>query len=87
MPDVGQLNEMRAYFDTGVTKPYEFRIKQLRLLRDTLDKYEADIYAALYADLKKGKEECWITENGFTRAEISNALGHLKKWMLSLIHI
>ena len=81
MPDVGQLNEMRAYFDTGVTKPYEFRIKQLRLLRDTLDKYEADIYAALYADLKKGKEECWITENGFTRAEISNALGYLKKWM------
>jgi aldehyde dehydrogenase (NAD+) len=39
------------------------------------------LHAALYADLKKSPEESWVTETGFVRSEISNALKSLEEWM------
>src|SRR4029078_7087046 len=39
-----------------------------------------DLYAALYSDLKKSKEETWVTETGFFIAEINDAIRHLHKW-------
>ena len=36
---------------------------------------------ALYADLKKSKEESWATETGLLMGEIKNALKNLHKWM------
>ncbi|MGN6354279.1 MAG: aldehyde dehydrogenase family protein, partial [Parafilimonas sp.] len=35
----------------------------------------------LYIDLKKNKEETWVTETGFVIAEINAALKNLHKWM------
>lgn len=43
--------------------------------------YEEQLYAALYTDLKKSKEECWVTEIGFVISEINAALKHLHHWM------
>ena len=43
--------------------------------------HEHEIYDALYTDLKKSKEECWVTENGFLIAEINAAISNLKAWM------
>lgn len=36
---------------------------------------------ALYADLKKNKEESWVTEVGFVLAEMRHTLNHLRRWM------
>ncbi len=72
---------MQNYFATGITYTYEFRKQKLQNLKAALYKYEQEIYAALYTDLGKNKEEAWITELGFTIAEISYALQHLKRWM------
>ncbi|MDQ6762883.1 MAG: aldehyde dehydrogenase family protein, partial [Bacteroidota bacterium] len=44
-------------------------------------KYDAEINAALYADLKKSKEETWATETGLLMAEIKNAKKNLHKLM------
>ena len=76
-----QLNNLRNYFDTGVTKSYEFRKAQLMKLKSVVIKYEQEIYAALHADLKKSIEDCWLTENGLLLAEINLALNSLSKWM------
>jgi aldehyde dehydrogenase (NAD+) len=46
-----------------------------------LERYEERIYQALYDDLKKSPEECWVTENGFVFAEINNTIKHLDSWM------
>ena len=73
--------QMRTYFETGVTKPYDFRIKQLQILKATVQKYEIEIFEALYKDLHKSKEECWITENGFFLSEIGVAIKKLSSWM------
>ncbi|MBD0287931.1 MAG: aldehyde dehydrogenase family protein, partial [Flavisolibacter sp.] len=72
---------MQRYFQGGVTRNYKFRRTQLQRLKSALFKYENEIYNALYADLKKNKEECWITELGFVITEINYALKHLHKWL------
>jgi aldehyde dehydrogenase (NAD+) len=72
---------MRNYFESGATKPYAFRREQLKKLQAAVKKYEQQIHEALYADLKKSPEECWVTETGFLLSEINNTLKHLKNWM------
>lgn len=81
MPILSQLNAMRQYFDSGVTKPYAFRKQQLLALKQAVVAHEEAIYTALYTDLKKSKEECWVTENGFFLAELNDTLNHLRQWM------
>lgn len=76
-----QLSAMRRYFDTGVTRPYAFRTRQLQALKQAVERYENEIYDALHTDLKKSREECWVTENGFLIAELNDAIRNLKKWM------
>ncbi len=78
---IPQLTAMRHYFESGITKPYAFRKQQLLALKNAVIKYEQEIYAALYTDLKKSKEECWVTENGFLLAELNDTLRNLKQWM------
>ncbi|MEO6253644.1 MAG: aldehyde dehydrogenase [Ferruginibacter sp.] len=75
------LIQMRRFFNSGITKPYSFRKAQLIKLRDAVKKYENQLHEALYIDLKKSPEECWVTETGFLLSEISNTLKHLKNWM------
>ncbi len=76
-----QLDKMRAYFESGATQNYDFRIGQLLKLKATIIKYEQQIFNALQADLGKSKEECYISENGFVLSEISHTIKKLKKWM------
>ncbi len=73
--------QMRNYFNSGITKPYAFRREQLKKLQAAVKKYEKQLHEALYADLKKSPEECWVTETGFLLSEISHTLNHLKSWM------
>ena len=78
---VEQLQQQRRFFESGATRPYAFRKQQLLNLKKAVEENEADIYAALYADLHKSKEECWVTENGFFMAELKDTLANLKNWM------
>jgi aldehyde dehydrogenase (NAD+) len=75
------LMQMRNYFDSGITKSYAFRNEQLKKLQAAVKKHEQQLHEALFADLKKSPEECWVTETGFLQSEISNILKHLKGWM------
>ena len=72
---------MRQYFDSGATKPYAFRKEQLKKLRTALLHFEKAFHEALYKDLKKSPEECWVTETGFLLSEINATISNLKKWM------
>ncbi len=81
MANINELQKMRSYFNTGATKPYVFRKQQLHKLKNAIQQYELQLHEALYTDLKKSPEECWVTETGFLIAEISNTVKHLKQWM------
>jgi aldehyde dehydrogenase (NAD+) len=75
------LMQMRAYFESGITKPYAFRKEQLKKLQQAVKKFEEPLHKALFTDLKKSPEECWVTETGFLLSEVNNILKHLKGWM------
>lgn len=81
MADTNKLQPMRDYFETGVTKLYQFRRDQLLKLRAAVIAHADALQEALYKDLKKSPEESWVTETGFLLSEISNAIKHLNSWM------
>ncbi|OYZ00485.1 MAG: aldehyde dehydrogenase family protein [Sphingobacteriia bacterium 28-36-52] len=78
---ITQLQQLRQFFESGATRPYAFRKQQLLNLKRAVENHEDEIYAALFADLHKSKEECWVTENGFFMAELKDTLANLKQWM------
>lgn len=77
MNQLPQLEKIRACFLNGATQSITFRKKQLVRLKDSILQYEEALNAALYEDLKKSKEEIWITETGIVLAEINFFLKHI----------
>lgn len=78
---ITQLQQQRQFFESGATRPYDFRKQQLLNLKKAVENHEEEIYAALFTDLHKSKEDCWVTENGFFMAELKDTLANLKQWM------
>ncbi|MDQ2718937.1 MAG: aldehyde dehydrogenase [Bacteroidota bacterium] len=76
-----QFQLLKEFYNSGSTLNYDFRRKQLLALENAIKKYEEEINAALYADLKKCKEEAWATETGLLLAEIKYAAKNLHRWM------
>lgn len=81
MPDIKALENLRAYFNSGITRPYGFRKEQLKKLRLAILEREQELYDAYYTDLKKSPEESWVTETGMVIAELNSAIRKLKSWM------
>ena len=75
------ISPLRAYFRSGATQPSEFRLLQLQRLKKSVLENEKQLYAALYADLKKTDEDAWATEVGFFLSELNHTIKHLKDWM------
>jgi len=81
MAEIDQLEKMRSYFNSGATKTYAFRKDQLKKLKQSILDHEQEIYDALYTDLKKSKEETWVTETGLVISELNAAIKDLPNWM------
>lgn len=75
------LDAMRSYFNSKATMGYAFRKQQLQKLKQALLTHETEIYEALYTDLKKSREEAYLTELGLVLADINLMLKNLKGWM------
>ncbi|MFM7838784.1 MAG: aldehyde dehydrogenase family protein [Chitinophagaceae bacterium] len=71
----------QRFFHSGATRPFEFRLTQLRKLEKVLRAYEPQIEQALYADLHKHPQEVFTTEVGGIYEEIRLILRDLKNWM------
>lgn len=71
----------RRYFDSGATRSYAFRRKQLESLDELVRANESRIHEALAADLGKPRFEAFASETGFIRSEIRHAVQHLEEWM------
>jgi hypothetical protein len=62
------VQELRARFAAGQTRPAEWRAKQLRGVLRMATEMEAEICDALYADVGKPKTEAHVHEVGDARA-------------------
>lgn len=72
---------LRAHFDSGATKALSWRLSQLDALEHFLMEREQDILAALTADLSKPATEAFVSEIGFTLAELRLTKKKLASWM------
>lgn len=80
--DYGSLiARQRAFFQTGATAAADFRRRQLEALQDALIRREADLLAALHADLRKNPQEAYAAEIGHVLGEIRHAHKNLRSWM------
>jgi aldehyde dehydrogenase (NAD+) len=74
------VEELRATFDAGVTRPVRWRREQLIGLGEMLSDDERRITDALAADLGKSTTESYLTELGITSSGIDHILRNLDDW-------
>jgi aldehyde dehydrogenase (NAD+) len=67
------LENQRTFFQSGATRILKYRLDQLEKLRKAIKKYDAEVQAALKADLNKGTFEAYASETGFVLEEIKHA--------------
>ena len=72
------IAEQRKFFNTGATKEAGFRLDQLRRLSKALDRYEEDIYLAVFKDLHKPRFEMQVDEMALMRGELDCALANVE---------
>ncbi len=74
------IESQRGFFASNKTKDISFRIKQLKKLREAVQKNQKKIEDALWEDLHKSPEETYLTEVSIVLGEIDNHLKHIKSW-------
>ena len=77
------MARLRAFFDSGKTRSIDFRIAQLKKLKEGIRKYEPAIMASLYDDLRKPPFESYASEIGILYMEIDHVIRHLRSWSRS----
>lgn len=81
------MKKQRAFFDTHKTKDVNFRIEQLKKLKQAIITRENDICKALEKDLGKSSTEAYMAEIGMVLEELSYAIKHTKKWSKREYHL
>lgn len=74
------LERLRHTFDSGKTRPLEWRFEQLEQLERMHREHEEELAEALRADLGKCRFEATLSETAFVSAEAKHARKHLRRW-------
>ena len=72
---------LRQTFDSGKTRPIEWRLAQLGEIERAMRDHEIDFAEALKKDLGKCRFEAIMTEMSFVEEEAKYARKHLRSWM------
>lgn len=75
------VEAQRAYYISGATRSYEFRLDALNKLKKSILNNETLLYAALKTDLNKSEYESYLCEIGIVLDELRFHQKHLRKWM------
>ena len=72
--------KQRAFFRTGVTLDVNWRLEQLKKLKQAVMDRQAELEAALYEDLRKSAVEAYLCDLGPVIVEINEILRGLRRW-------
>ncbi|CAN7322066.1 aldehyde dehydrogenase [Paenibacillus sp. LjRoot153] len=75
------MDQQKKYYHTGATRGLDFRLSQLKKLKQAIVERESAIIQALRTDLNKGEKEAYAFEIGIVYQEITHVIKHLKRWM------
>ena len=79
--DIRQIvDAQRTFFRTGTTLDVEWRLRQLRKLRDAVITHEREFEEALYKDLGRSATEAYLCDIGPIVVEINEMLRGLRRW-------
>ena len=79
--DIHALVEAQhKYYQSGATRPVEFRIEALRKLQRAIRANEKLLADALKQDLNKSETESYMCETGMVLEELSYHIKHVAKW-------
>lgn len=70
----------RDFFQMGKTFDVEFRLANLKKLKQLIKDNEKALLEALAADFDKPEFEAYASEIGFVYAELNHSIQHLKEW-------
>lgn len=76
----------RKYFLSGETLDVNFRIEQLKKLRNAIETHEKDILKALHEDLGRSDAEGYFCDIGSCILEINEYIKGLKRWSRPELH-
>ena len=80
--DISELvSNQRAYFLSGATRSYAFRLRALERLRQAVRENEDTIAHAMKQDLNKSPFETYMCETGLVLDELGFHIRHLRSWM------
>ena len=74
------IERQRAFFRTGATRPVEWRIGQLKKLRDAIRRFEPELLRALREDLGRSDAEAYFCDVGAVLAEVNETIRGLRRW-------
>lgn len=74
------VQNQRNYFKGNATRPLDFRVQQLKKLKQLLIDHEEEMHQAIYDDFGKSKFENQLIEFSPLIKEIDDAVKNLKKW-------
>ncbi|WP_297523070.1 aldehyde dehydrogenase [uncultured Clostridium sp.] len=74
------FEKQKSFFKSGRTLDVDFRIKQLKRLKEVIKAKEEKILEALNTDLRKSRFEGYITEVSMVYEEINLSIRNLKSW-------
>lgn len=75
------VEKARIAFNSGVTKSYNFRLKQLKALLRLTEENEDQILSAIREDTRKPSFEAVVFEIDFMKNILRNSIDKLKEWM------
>ncbi len=79
--DIDQLYKgQKAFFASQQSLSIDFRKQQLRKLRKAIQDYQNELEEAVWKDLRKSKEEFYITEINVVLSEIDFHLKNIAHW-------
>lgn len=74
------VEAQRAFFRSGTTLDINWRLKQLRALRDAVKAHETEFEDALHKDLGRSRVEAYLCDIGPVIVEINEILHGLRRW-------
>lgn len=75
------MDRARDAFSRGVTRPIEYREKQIKGILNMFVREEEKLLAALRTDLRRHKMESMLLELDYTKNELKHMLENLRDWV------
>ena len=75
------VQTLRNSFNSGKTKPVEYRLKQLKALLRLYEENTNEMLQALATDLHKSKQEAVTMETQYLINDLKNTISNLKNWV------